>query len=101
MPTVLAWPCGVTRSSRVLSRSVTSASPSGRNAIAHGTARFRARTDGLLTWAADWDAPPGAVPPLPGAGVGAGVGVGALAQAVHRRPVHSAITAMGRLTAAR
>ena len=63
----------------------------GMKAIAHGTARFRASTDGLLTCAADCEAtgdagppPPGAAPPLS-------------PQALHRRPAHSTITAISRV----
>src|SRR5262249_41578795 len=83
VPTVLTLPCGVTRSSRALSRSVTSASPSGRNAIAHGTDRFRAST-----------APPAPGARAPGEGAGVlGAGPAPVAQALHTRAALTAITA--------
>src|SRR6266536_5552512 len=90
VPTVLTRPCGVTRSSRALSRSVTSASPPGRKAIAHGTARFRASTAGSPMCAVGCTAPRGAGALRPG-------GEPALpAQAPHTRPAHAAIAAITR-----
>src|SRR5438876_3592814 len=94
VPTVLTLPCGVTRSSRALSRSVTSAPPSGRNAIAHGTARFRASTDGCPMCAAVGTAPPGACAWILGDGAaGLGAGPAPVAQAAHTRLALTAITA--------
>jgi hypothetical protein len=91
MPTVLTSPCWVTRSSRALSRSVTSASPSGRNAIAHGTARFCTSTDGSPTRAAGATAAPRAGALLAGAVV-LGAGAAPVAQALHTKPALTAIT---------
>src|SRR4029077_16850783 len=97
VPTGLTLPCGVTRSSRALSRSVTSAPPSGRNAIAHGTARFRASTDGCPMCAAGGTASPGACARVRGDGAaGLGAGPAPVAQAAHTRPALTAITARER-----
>jgi hypothetical protein len=99
MPAVLALPCGVTRSSRALPRSVAGVSPSSRNAIAHDTARFRTSTDGSPTRAAGGTAAPGAGVPPARAGAGVlGGGPAPVARAPHARHALTAITA-GRLTA--
>src|SRR6185312_9195368 len=97
VPTGLTLPCGVTRSSRALSRSVTRALPSGRNAIAHGTARFRASTDGCPMCWPGGTASPGACAWVPGDGAaGLGAGPAPVAQAAHTRPALTAITARER-----
>src|SRR5690242_9340445 len=94
VPTGLTLPCGVTRSSRALSRSVTSALPSGRNAIAHGTARFRASTDGCPMRSPGGTAPPGACARVLGDGAaGLGAPPAPVTQAAHARPALTAITA--------
>src|SRR5215472_7175850 len=94
VPTVLTLPCGVTRSSRALSRSVTRASPSGRNVIAHGTDRFRASTDGSARCPAGGTAPPAVGARASGDGARVlGAGPAPVAQAPHTRAALTAITA--------
>jgi hypothetical protein len=63
VPSAVTCPFWPTRSSLAVSRSVTSASPPGRKAIAHGTARSRATTLGSPGGAADTDAVGEASPP--------------------------------------
>src|SRR5258706_7671172 len=83
-------PSGLTRSTRALSRSVTSASPPGRKAIAHGTARFRASTAGSPMWAVGFTAPSGAGALRPDGEPPSAP------QAPHASPAHTAIAAITR-----
>jgi hypothetical protein len=79
---------------------VTSASPPGRKAIAHGTTRPPTSTEGWPMLAAGSAAPLGAGAPPAGEltadALPAGDGPPSVAQAPQTRPAHTAIAAMDR-----